>query len=141
MHTHKNTVSDKTEGSTHVAREVVAGALAVELAEAVADVAAGLVVRNELLGLEASGAGIAHVDTRHHAGGSSKNLCAQTVSIAPEGTHNLQSRTDKAVQCMPLRTCPDTALWQKHAQFFALSLPVPSRQTDSPGPADAALHR
>ena len=63
--------------------EVVAGALAVELAEAVADVAAGLVVRNELLGLEASGAGIAHVDTRHHAGGSSKNLCAQTVSTAP----------------------------------------------------------
>ena len=72
-------------GGGHVqgAEEVVAGALAVELAEAVADVAAGLVVRNELLGLEASGAGIAHVDTRHHAGGSSKNLCAQTVSTAP----------------------------------------------------------
>ena len=61
MHTHKNTVSDKTEGSTHVAREVVAGALAVELAEAVADVAAGLVVRHELLGLEAGGAGISRV--------------------------------------------------------------------------------
>ena len=64
----------KWRTSTHVAREVVAGALAVELAEAVADVAAGLVVRDELLGLEARGAGVAHVDTGHDAGGSSKDL-------------------------------------------------------------------
>jgi len=51
----------------------VARALAVELAEAVADVAAGLVVGHELLGLEAVGAGVAHVDTRHNSGG--KKLC------------------------------------------------------------------
>ena len=41
----------KWRTSTHVAREVVAGALAVELAEAVADVAARRVVRAELLDL------------------------------------------------------------------------------------------
>lgn len=69
----------------------MAGALAVELAEAVADVAAGLVVRHELLGLEAGGAGIAHVDARHHAGGSSKNLCAEIVSTTPERTGNAKS--------------------------------------------------
>jgi len=92
MHTQINEYSiaqDKWE--THVAREVVAGALAVELAEAVADVAAGLVVRHELLGLEAGGAGIAHVDARHHAGGSSKNLCAEIVSTTPERTGNAKS--------------------------------------------------
>jgi len=57
---------------TYVAREIVAGTLAVELAEAIADVTAGLVVGHELLGSETSGAGIAHVDTRHHAGSSSR---------------------------------------------------------------------
>jgi len=57
---------------TYVAREIVAGTLAVELAEAIADVTAWLVVGRELLGSETSGAGIAHVDTRHHAGNSSR---------------------------------------------------------------------
>jgi hypothetical protein len=58
----------------YVAGEVVAGTLAVELAEAIADVTAGLVVGHELLGLEAVGAGIAHVNTGHDAGGNSKEL-------------------------------------------------------------------
>jgi len=53
----------------HVAREVVAGALAVELAEAVADIAARGVVGDELLGLEAVGAGVAGVNARDDGGG------------------------------------------------------------------------
>jgi len=68
-----NSATEQPVIITYVAREVVARALAVELAEAVADVAAGLVVGHELLGLEAVGAGVAHVDTRHNSGG--KKLC------------------------------------------------------------------
>jgi len=68
-------VVDETEGRVPVvAREIVAGTLAVELAEAIADVTAGLVVGHELLGSETGGAGIAHVDTRRHAGSSRKDL-------------------------------------------------------------------
>ena len=58
----------------------MARVLAVELAKAVADVAAGLVVRDKLLGLEARGAGIAHVDTGHDAGGSSSKDLRTTTS-------------------------------------------------------------
>ena len=74
---------------TYVAREVVARALAVELAEAVADVAAGLVVGHELLGLEAVGAGVAHVNARHDAGSSSKDLQTDKSVVL---LHHLQRR-------------------------------------------------
>eukprot|EP00961_Rhodomonas_salina_P155631 2095976-Rhodomonas_salina.1 len=53
----------------------MAGALAVELAEAIADVAAGGVVGFELLRLEAVGASIAHVHARgDRADGLAENL-------------------------------------------------------------------
>ena len=75
----------------------MAGTLAVELAEAVADVAAGLVVGHELLGLEAVGASVAHVDARHNAGSSSKDLQKWPVS------YFLLTPTElpKAPPCLP----------------------------------------
>ncbi len=69
------------QGITYVAREVVSRALAVELAEAVADVAAALVVGGENLGLKSVGAGVAGVDAGNDGASSlSENLSKESVS-------------------------------------------------------------
>ena len=85
----------KVGGGNYVAGEVVAGTLAVELAKAIADVTAGLVVGHELLGLETVGAGIAHVNTGHDAGGDSKEL-QSAASQRAEAVHARDNRQIKA---------------------------------------------
>ena len=67
----KNQLGCDKEWDSNVAREIVAGTLAVELAEAVADVSAGSVVGTEVLGLDAVGPGVASVNAGHDGGSSS----------------------------------------------------------------------
>lgn len=106
-------VVDETEGGVPVvAREVVAGTLAVELAEAVADVAAGLVVGHELLGLEAAGAGIAHVNAGRDAGSKElQSVQSQSTCLTWESRQHRRTRTPSTPSvlfpgmCQPKNLC------------------------------------
>ena len=84
----------KIENFTYIAGEVVARALSVELTEAIADEAAWLVVGDELLGHQAAGSSISHVDSRDDRRGNSlgKDL-SQKVRLRNEELSTLVHKT------------------------------------------------